>query len=720
MDAIKVNSRKKIYGYYPTDVYMMAEEGDRLFIVFTNNINWKMNIGEMLYFRRIVYGDDGVYETATSPVQILEKTEFEDENGIWDAMYTTLPPKRKLYLKDRNYDLKIISASTSADIHTLLAFSEDAPEVSGITSMSIGEGYFDPKMGYLIVMEDDGLKIDDSVMHVSGKTEDNVEYEHFLIRFNEPHGIYQQDIAAANDYLSGFSLCAFDMNGNRIGYIDGVSIPFTGIPMTVTSADTLTYSGYDTCGKYDISGYPYDFKVYTYTYCPSSFSRNAILFTSASTIGKYYPSGEVIEDNYDAAIYLIEHASYFEPVYNEYYYTFMYSEDLRKRCTMWGDPWWPILEANNENQPRKVVYERPGISHVELTRYSGYWKVPFLAFSSEDMIGTVVNDESDLVYAQRIMDAAIPDVIDMEKVKYSPHIDYGEDGLKPATSITFDFHFRKREEIDKESQEAAKAIGFDLDYSPYLDGWNINPDSAATIWWNGMDYEEATFSPQKMAEFVEASGKVSDMIGVLDFTDSDIMYRKSKVSKSFLRFSYYTSKDPVEQKLLYYSTSFLDTTALYGKFMKQFLLRASLLGKKELSVPIVFFDNNSASARLDTEIVIENEYNMMASSEGFNIYLFKDDAEKVDSGNTYRTIYMKVEFNHAGNGKTIPMIIWPHDDNGYSALTVSNFMQNLYIPVRVQYIDEKYVYTIPDAINEDGNIRLVLFEPKLEYNDGAS
>jgi hypothetical protein len=198
------------------------------------------------------------------------------------------------------------------------------------------------------------------------------------------------------------------------------------------------------------------------------------------------------------------------------------------------------------------------------------------------------------------------------------------------------------------------------------------------------------------------------------------MYRKSKVSKSFLRFSYYTSKDPVEQKLLYYSTSFLDTTALYGKFMKQFLLRASLLGKKELSVPIVFFDNNSASARLDTEIVIENEYNMMTSSEGFNIYLFRDDAEKVDSGNTYRTIYMKVEFNHAGNGKTIPMIIWPHDDNGYSALTIANFMQNLYIPVRVQYIDEKYVYTIPDAINEDGNIRLVLFEPKLEYNDGAS
>jgi hypothetical protein len=105
----------------------------------------------------------------------------------------------------------------------------------------------------------------------------------------------------------------------------------------------------------------------------------------------------------------------------------------------------------------------------------------------------------------------------------------------------------------------------------------------------------------------------------------------------------------------------------------------------------------------------------MMSSEGFNLYLFADDAE---GGNASRTIYMKVEFNHAGNGKTIPMIMWPRNKFGrYEKLTASNFLKNLYIHVNIRYIDNKYVYSIPGAENEGNDIRLILWEPKLDIED---
>ena len=689
MDVVKINSRKKIYGYYPTDVYFMAEEGERLFVVFEALINHKISEGQKLYFMRRVYGDDGEFVTIATPVIVLEKTTYEESGetatNVYDAIYTTIPPQDFLYIKGRDYEWHIGESGSTPEI---------------------GDAYFDEVNDYLIVEEPDGPTIHDSVKHFSGLTIGGDVKEYFILQFTKNHNIFQQDIES----ISGCSLYAFDRFGNKIGTLDGISIPYTGMPFTVTSADTINYEEVETCEKYDVSGNPYNVLIYDYTYAPSNFSRDSIIFESATT------STSSATDFYDIAVYLIENAAYFVPVFNCFYYTYMYS-DLRKRCTMWGDPWWAAYEAMNENLPRKEIYRRKGVSDSNLCRYSGYWNVPFVTFSSDDFALSSQTDDSDASYVRRIIEGAIPDVIDMEKAKYVPYVN-GE-SLIPATSLTIDFHFRKREEVPVE--ESAITVGFDTNYSPYVEGWNINADSAATIWWNGMDYSGETFSAAEMKKFVKESGATADMIGTLGFTDDDVMYRKSKVAKSFVRFSFYTSPDAVEQKLLYYSTSFLDTTSLYGKFMKQFLLRKDVLGSKELSVPLVFFDDNSASARLDTEVVIKNEYNTMASSEGFNLYLFKDDADKVDEGKPYRTIYMKVEFNHAGNGKTIPMIMWPRTKNGeYKALTMGNFMKSLYIPVRIGYVDDRYVYTIPGAYNKDGNIRMILFEPKLDYNVAES
>ena len=73
---------------------------------------------------------------------------------------------------------------------------------------------------------------------------------------------------------------------------------------------------------------------------------------------------------------------------------------------------------------------------------------------------------------------------------------------------------------------------------------------------------------------------------------------------------------------------------------------------------------------------------------------------------------MKVEFNHAGNGKTIPMVVMPTND---IALTIENFLEYLFIPVTIKKQNGIYTYYITKAIyNGNGNADLCLFEPKLE------
>jgi hypothetical protein len=233
-----------------------------------------------------------------------------------------------------------------------------------------------------------------------------------------------------------------------------------------------------------------------------------------------------------------------------------------------------------------------------------------------------------------------------------------------------------------------------------------------------MNYYESAITNDVMSNFIKANGLKSDLIGCLNFTDSDIFYRKKKVSKSFIRLSFFNSIDPMEQKLLYSSTAFLDSTTLYGQYIKQlaFMTDNDLFkSANNMNAAIVMCDDESSPYRVDTKMIITNEYDRTKSAEGFNIYLFTKD-RNINLENGEKTIYMKVEFNHAGNGKTIPMIMWPKDENGkYVSLTTKNFIHSIYIPIKLAYLNGRYSYYIPSAYkNENGNIDLVLFEPKLD------
>jgi hypothetical protein len=221
-----------------------------------------------------------------------------------------------------------------------------------------------------------------------------------------------------------------------------------------------------------------------------------------------------------------------------------------------------------------------------------------------------------------------------------------------------------------------------------------------------------------MSNFIERSGCTSDLLGYLNFTDNDVFYRKKKVSETFVRLTFYNSTDPLEQKLLFYSTVYLDSTTLYGKYVRQLTHmndNGLFTDVKNMNVAVISCSADTNSSRVDTKMVITNEFDRMKSAEGFNIYLFAKD-QNINLENGEKTIYMKVEFNHAGNGKTIPMFMWPKDEDGkYVSLTTENFIKSLYIPIKLVYLNGRYSYYIPDAFkNENGNIELVLFEPKID------
>jgi hypothetical protein len=138
--------------------------------------------------------------------------------------------------------------------------------------------------------------------------------------------------------------------------------------------------------------------------------------------------------------------------------------------------------------------------------------------------------------------------------------------------------------------------------------------------------------------------------------------------------------------------------------------------------------------RLDSRLVIDNKYTTDTSSEGFYIYMFREYAQKLHP----KPIYMKIEFNHAGIGKTIPFIVpmkWAKvtnssDVNPVTAYTLADLEElkkgvplswvygQSYIPLYAVYDfkNKEYGYVFDDRyvkMNDDGSVTLNLFEIKI-------
>jgi G3E family GTPase len=380
---------------------------------------------------------------------------------------------------------------------------------------------------------------------------------------------------------------------------------------------------------------------------------------------------------------------------------------------------------------------------------------------------------------------AINPIVDMEKDVYTPMFMDGSysgsnTNFSAITEIEVNLHFRTRNSNNWKVNEGNTNLEvsgdtdnwFCTDFYPYKQMLENNIESADTILLN-----------------------TSDLVGVLYFDNDDVFYQKDNVAKSFLRFSYYDSPDPNTQSLLCTSTVFMDEHALYDKFIdnsrrniKDYGMVQETEYKKDESGNTIFpkeevedFSGNTINhisviteclkgghnnnrkkgynledidtavmatdkMRVSSRFTIKNKYATDTSSEGFYLYIFREYSENLHP----KPIYMKVEFNHAGVGRTIPFIVpmkWtePTEESNnevypVSALTLSgddlNYLKEgyplsyvyaqTYIPLYAVYDfkNRQYVYVFDERYikrdEETNKVKLNMFEIKIKDEKEAT
>ena len=278
---------------------------------------------------------------------------------------------------------------------------------------------------------------------------------------------------------------------------------------------------------------------------------------------------------------------------------------------------------------------------------------------SADLYRTELVDR-DFVEAEK--KKAINPIINMEKYMFRPvcFSQVEENKEIPTTfydisEICFNLHFRDR------MKNGSIDSNWLTEDSKYWNGWNVNSNGA--------------LSPTYPKLFING-GSQSDLLGYLGFTNQDILYQRSKLKQSFIRILLYDSPDPNTQTLVYYATIFFDTNTLFSKYVNNLInpnkdyvdlngdTTESIGAFNEYNPNVIKCEETSGGTecgkleevveakRLSSQITIKDNYNTDACSEGFYLYLFAENAPSY----VPKPYYMKVEFNHAGYGITIPFI----------------------------------------------------------------
>lgn len=419
------------------------------------------------------------------------------------------------------------------------------------------------------------------------------------------------------------------------------------------------------------------------------------------------------------------------------------------------------------------VYERPLSSNdyfnlfdnFDIYTKNGYIHLP-ISLSAPQGNNTIQDDVVENEFFNEVKKRMINPIVDMEKDVYSPKYIANNEGkysgsttdFKPIKEIRINLHFRTRN----------------------LDNWKVNEWQNAELYSGNTDNWFITdFHPYKnmLSASAETLLNTSDLVGLLNFNDDDVYYQKSKIGKSFLRFSFYDSIDPQRQSLLATSCVFMDEHRLFKKFIdnsrknvndygrieepvykngvdiasgktfNKISVKTEYLGSRKTNGSKYIISDNQYVGfsgvtiddehRIGSEFIINNKYETDTSSEGYYIYIFREYSENL----TPKPIYMKVEFNHAGIGKTIPFIIpmkWNDnvDKNSnktpISALTLSgddlvllkqgvkleDVYAQTYIPLYAVYDfkNKEYAYVFDSRYasqNKDDVIVLNLFELKI-------
>jgi hypothetical protein len=322
-----------------------------------------------------------------------------------------------------------------------------------------------------------------------------------------------------------------------------------------------------------------------------------------------------------------------------------------------------------------------------------------------------LNDEKSALngYFDAVKASIIPEIIDNEKRQFIPIVRYSKQGsflgekYKPVKEIEFNLHLRNRYDTD-------------LNNGTLREGWRTTDEQL----WNGF---------KENAQVYKVNGyndNYADELNAIGFTEDDIRFAKTKVGKSFIRLMFYSSKDMMKKELLSYSTVYLDPGELYHRYCEIKSRGLQTFDEYRLDDKL----------RLSAKFLVRGKYTSNKSSEGFYLYLFPSE---IESESLPRTIYMKVEFNHAGYGKTVPLML-PRDSNGNVITSTSSkfpidfnpaktngngktevdfdfegYQDAVMIPLEIWFSEElnQYVYHFPFTEDNDGRIILNLFEPRI-------
>lgn len=242
---------------------------------------------------------------------------------------------------------------------------------------------------------------------------------------------------------------------------------------------------------------------------------------------------------------------------------------------------------------------------------------------------------------------AINRITDLEKDVYYPCIsNETQTSYKDVYRIKINLHFREHRGED----------------------WLVENES----FWNCIEVDED--GKAKIVNENLTDSNISDLLTFLGFTNNDVHYQKNKLKKSFLRLMYFDSTNPANQNMLGYSTVFFNTGDLFAKYIRyieeegytavnadknEYGKYKPSEGKIGIRVDrdkdISDYEDNKTDfddRRLSSQLVVKNKNLSKASSEGFYLYIWKDNEMALP-----QDLYMKVEFNHAGYGRTVPFMM---------------------------------------------------------------
>lgn len=350
-------------------------------------------------------------------------------------------------------------------------------------------------------------------------------------------------------------------------------------------------------------------------------------------------------------------------------------------------------KGENDDSGRTLINKRPG------TRFcfeNGNLRVSVPI--AEDFATNAFAEDAFNSFAESRKNRAVNEIIDYEKMKFTPCYRGSNGKIQLYNSIKFNINLRDR----KGSED-----------------WTVNDEN----YW----FAYNTISQSGRLKKTNKNVSGADIISSLDFEDNDIYYQKNKVKNTFLRISFYNSNDRKTQQLLYSAKLYLDSGRLYGKYIKDVENRPESKG-------MVVDDWGLGENGLYVDFTCSSSYDTGNTSEGFYLYLFPSNLNEETKGGT---IYMKAELNNSKYGYTIPLTLPMKKESGkfktigptstgfpihylkkkdgmvYPDMT--GIRRDTFIPVSIFSQDNKYYWEFDvDFDGEDSDdLVITLFEPRI-------